>query len=91
MEHINQLNTWHDQLCRAPKGSSVDMDVAARLIRHGIEAHDKIVSLIKRRDDLLAELKIAVERMRRIEPLPEGISDGLLLVEDAIAKYEAAK
>ena len=52
MEHINQLKKWQEQLDKAEPGSPADMDVAARLVRHGIEALTKI-------DGLTEGLKIA--------------------------------
>lgn len=45
MEHINQLKKWQEQLGKADPDSQADMDVAARLVRHGIEALAEIERL----------------------------------------------
>lgn len=45
MELIQQLEKWKAQTARAKKDSSADMDVAKRLLNHGIEALGEIEKL----------------------------------------------
>lgn len=47
MEHINQLMKWQEQMNKAEAGSAADMDVAARLLRHGIEATEALTAITK--------------------------------------------
>ena len=47
MEHINQLRKWQEQMDKAETGSAADMDVAARLLRHGIEATEALTAITK--------------------------------------------
>jgi len=42
MELRQQLEKWQRQAADADEGSAVDMDVAKRLLKHGIEALDEI-------------------------------------------------
>lgn len=37
MELMQQLETWNDQLARNPDATHADVDVAKRLLKHGIE------------------------------------------------------
>lgn len=45
MEHINQLRKWDDQAKAAGSSAAADMDVAKRLLAHGIEAVREIERL----------------------------------------------
>lgn len=42
MELLQQLKAWQEQAGSAPSESHADMDVAKRLLRHGIEALTEI-------------------------------------------------
>lgn len=63
MEPKQQLETWNTQVAHCDEGAAADMDVAKRLLKHGIEAMEEIgklrqsLAFYKRRCDVLQELQ----------------------------------
>jgi len=45
MELMPQLEKWKGQVAEASEGAAADMDVAKRLLKHGIEAMEEISKL----------------------------------------------
>lgn len=66
MEHINQLKKWQEQLDKADPFSYADIDVTARLVRHGIEATVKLAELAALRDAVKPFAAIINETSGRI-------------------------
>lgn len=48
MEPLAQLEAWQGQIAAAPDATTADLDVAKRLVRHGIEAAQEIAELRER-------------------------------------------
>jgi len=48
MEPLAQLEAWQEQIAAAPGATTADLDVAKRLVRHGIEAAREIAELRER-------------------------------------------
>ena len=47
MEPLAQLEAWQQQITTNPDASAADLDVAKRLVRHGIEAAQEVAKLRK--------------------------------------------
>jgi hypothetical protein len=56
MELIQQLERWQQQAAENPNASAADMDVAKRLIAHGIEATTEIKRLRQALDEMKWEI-----------------------------------
>lgn len=50
METLAQLEAWAQQIEAMPDATTADLDVAKRLLRHGIEAAKKLVQAQQSRD-----------------------------------------
>lgn len=48
MEPLAQLEAWQGQIAEAPGATTADLDVAKRLVRHGIESAQEIAELRER-------------------------------------------
>lgn len=74
MEPRAQLERWREQVEAASEDAVADMDVAKRLLKHGIEALDKIAALERAAGEVVAAsdawpsggLAQAIRRMRSI-------------------------
>lgn len=73
MEPIQQLKKWKEQVAMADADAAADMDVAKRLLDHGIEALDKLDRLKAENAKLARVLKAAVELV--CAPAWAGVSD----------------
>lgn len=73
MEPIQQLKKWKEQVAEADADAAADMDVAKRLLDHGIEALDKLDKLKAENSKLARVLKAAVELV--CAPAWAGVSD----------------
>jgi len=63
MESRQQIERWLEQASEASDGAKADMDVAKRLITHGLEALDEIDELhdlLDRMEDILRRTAIAL-------------------------------
>ena len=50
MEPLAQLEAWQQQLDSCPDATGADLDVAKRLLRHGIETARKLIQAQQSRD-----------------------------------------
>jgi len=70
MELLQQLEAWQKQAESAAPDSSADLDVAKRLILHGIEALAEISRLhecLKQANEIIKPLCLVLN-----QPLPKG-------------------
>lgn len=73
MESMAQLKHWKAQVSASADDAHGDMDVAKRLLDHGIGALDEIARLKAERDKLTRVLQCAVELV--CAPAWAGVSD----------------
>lgn len=85
MEHINQLRKWEEQAKAARQNSSADMDVAKRLIAHGIEATEEIARLKRALDLKEAAMRQLEADVARLELQVESLGSEVKELDGEIA------
>lgn len=70
MEPIGQLLKWQEQVKQVKRGAAADMDVAKRLLAHGIETsqenaklREELEAVTKERDEALERIKVSQEQV----------------------------